>query len=428
MNILTNEIFSSSSWIVVRCSVLASCSTVSTDEVQHENVVLTASVSGTKLDALQHNKDWSRQGGATTSIAFGGKSRYLCLGDTSGAVCLWDLKKRLRVRQFSHDGYPSRQVALDPTDKLVLSLADQKFSIYNLREGTLSSTLTPQGDYSYTRFSTSALEPHIAALGTRDGSILLYDIARTATDNNKYRAGTKPFFSMHHRHSESISGIAISAANPQLVGTSSYDGTLKFFDFRSGETIHKVASLDSAITSLSLHAEGVSCAVGTTAGSVLVYDLRKMLPVASIAVTDSVVSLQYAFPPKPKASITTSPINPSPSPPAFVEHQRHQTPHQHLDTPPRQHDDTKMNHVAPQPRGINHQGIGKPSSPQKSLQTFATDNAQRGPTTRPSEEEKSSFPQVFQQRPPHQPEEKSAPALPTIEMVRRTAIRVLFPT
>jgi hypothetical protein len=177
-----------------------------------------------------------------------------------------------------------------------------------------------------------------------------------------------------------------------------------------------------------LHAEGVSCAVGTSAGSVLVYDLRKMLPVASIAVTDSVVAVQYSLPPKPKASITTSPINPSPSPPAFVEHQRHQTPHQHLDTPPRQHDDTKMNHVAPQPRGINHQGIGKSSSPQKSLQTFATDNAQRGPTTRPSEEEKSALPQVSQQRPPRQPEEKSAPALPRIEMVRRTAIRVLFPT
>ena len=79
-------------------SVLATVSAASTDEEEHNNVVLTAAESGTRLDSLQHNQNWNRPAGIGTSVGFGGKSRYLAIGDDSGAVCLWDLKK---VRKFS---------------------------------------------------------------------------------------------------------------------------------------------------------------------------------------------------------------------------------------------------------------------------------------------------------------------------------------
>ena len=108
--------------------VIATCSAVSTDEVIHQNVVLISSQTGSRLDSFQHNKDWNvngRSNGIARTIQFGGKSRYLCIGDDSGAVCLWDLKKHVRVRQFFHDKHPSIQVALDPSDTYVLSLSSR---------------------------------------------------------------------------------------------------------------------------------------------------------------------------------------------------------------------------------------------------------------------------------------------------------------
>ena len=270
--------------------VLASCSQVNTDEKLHDNVVLTAAQSGAKLDSLQHNQDWKRPAGKTTSVAFGGKSRYLCLGDSSGAVCLWDLKKRLRVRQFFHDGYPSRQVSLDPTDKYVLSLSDRLFSIYNLREGTQAMALSPAGSYSFTRFHISPMEPNVAAVGTTDGSILLYDITQKESQT--------PFFALDRRHAGAITGLAISPQNAHLLAATSDDGTLMFFDTQSGETIHQLAALASPITCMSLHDDGMSCAVGTESGEVFMYDLKENTPLSSLRVKYAVTSIQFAPPPK----------------------------------------------------------------------------------------------------------------------------------
>jgi WD40 repeat protein len=293
--------------------VLASCSSANTDEIRHENIVLTSTQSGAKLDALQHNKDWSRPAGVTTSLAFGGKSRYLCIGDTSGSVCLVDLKKRLRVRQFFQDGYPSRQVSLDPTDTYVLSLSDQLMTIWYLREGSVATTFVPPGNYNFTCYSVTPLQEssNIIAVGTSDGSILVYDISNIHTT-------TTPFLILEGTHSAAVTSIAMSPHNPTLLASASMDGTL-FFSTTAGETIHQLAALDSAITSLSLHADGISCAVSTKNGDVYFYDMRENAPLASFRVRGSASKIQFAPPPK------NAPKPPAPDPtkiPQFFQQQQ----------------------------------------------------------------------------------------------------------
>jgi WD40 repeat protein len=272
---------------------MATVSAVSPDVEVHNNVVLTAAESGTRLDSLQHNQNWNRQAGVGTSVAFGGKSRYLAIGDESGAVCLWDLKKRMRVRQFCHDGYASRQVSVDPSDTFVLSLSHAFLSVYNLREGNLSTTLDPPDRHmSFTKFHTSPLEAEKTAIGTRDGSVLVYDIHSQNRNT--------PLLTLDRRQSNAITGVSFSAVNSQLLASSSADGTLQFFDIRSGETIQELASLSAPITSLSIHAGGINCAVGTDTGEVLVYDLRQSSPLASMHAKGAVTGLQFAPIPKPK--------------------------------------------------------------------------------------------------------------------------------
>lgn len=283
---------------------MATVSAVSTDIEVHNNVVLTAAESGTRLDSLQHNQNWNRKAGVGTSVAFGGKSRYLTVGDESGAVCLWDLKKRSRVRQFFHDGYASRQVSVDPSDTFVLSLSHAFLSVYNLREGNLSTSLDPPDRHmSFTKFHTSPLEAEKTAIGTRDGSVVVYDIHSMNRNT--------PLLTLDRRQSDAITGISFSSVNSQLLASSSADGTLQFFDIRSGETIQQLAALSAPISSLSMHEGGINCAVGTDTGEVLIYDLRQNEPLASMHANGPVTSLQFAPIPKPKKDKRVTPPSPN---------------------------------------------------------------------------------------------------------------------
>lgn len=264
------------------------------------NVVLTVADSGNRVDSLQHDLNWDRPPASGTSIAFGGKSRYIAVGDNSGAVCLWDLKKRMRVREFFHDGYPSIQVAVEPSDKFIHSLTSEFLSIFNLRDATLSGNISPRSSHlTFTKCHTSPLEVQKTAIGTNNGSIFVYD-------TNRQSELSTPLLTLDRRHAGKITGLAFSAVNSQLLSATSADGSLQFFDVRTSETIQELAKLSSPITSLSMHAGGVNCAVGTASGEVIVYDLRQVEPLAKMQMHDSVTSLQFAPIPKPKREKTTS--------------------------------------------------------------------------------------------------------------------------
>jgi len=64
-------------------------------------------------------------------------------------------------------------------------------------------------------------------------------------------------------------------------------------------------SLSSPVTSFSMHAGGVNCAIGSESGEVLVYDLRQSAPLASTYTSGAVTCLQFA--PLPKTKKSTEP-------------------------------------------------------------------------------------------------------------------------
>lgn len=134
-------------------------------------------------------------------------------------------------------------------------------------------------------------------------SILLFDITN--------HSQASPLWSLNRRQSRQITGVAFSPTNPNLFGSTSADGSLMFYDKNSGETIQQLASLSSGIQSLTMHSDGFSCAVGTEAGEVLMYDLRQNMPLSSLYVQGPVKSLQFAPPPKDKQSHQNSSVQKS---------------------------------------------------------------------------------------------------------------------
>lgn len=262
--------------------VLASCSSLGNDD---DNVVLTSTESHSNLDSFRHDRALkrpapARENAVATSVAFGGKSRYLTVGDTSGAICLWDLKKKTRVRHYFHSGTASLQAALDPKDTHVLSLTWSALHVFRLREGTLVASLS--GTCHYTTFSTSVLENSRVAIGTKTGVVDLWDVS------SQSRIGSLS------PHTGAVTGVAFSAVSKLLLASACIDETLIFSDTATGKTVQRM-ELKSPASSLSFHGDGITCAVGTESGLALVYDLRQPnVPIASYQAKGRVSSLRFA--------------------------------------------------------------------------------------------------------------------------------------
>ncbi|KAL3921764.1 MAG: hypothetical protein SGILL_002575 [Bacillariaceae sp.] len=295
---------------------LATCSAISTEEQLHDNIQLISSQSGNRLDSFQHDKDMSSSKGAVANtLQFGGKSRYLCIGDESGSVVLWDLKKKLRVRHFLHPDHPSRQVSLDPSDTYVLSLSPDALFVYNLREGKLVQTLVPPDTSDnvgepmtvFTKFCTSALEPSTVAVGTNDGSVFLYDIRRSISNSPNEEEGALPISALIRRHSGAVTGLAFSPIHANVLVTSGSDGTIKMFNIRTAETIKQFQpdEVASPINTLHLHAGiGSLCSIGCESGDVFVFDLQLdgdgCEVIAQINVAGPVEQVAFIPPPRNK--------------------------------------------------------------------------------------------------------------------------------
>jgi len=263
------------------------------------NVVFTSTTSQhSMLDSFRHDAGLKRpassapknSNAAATCVSFGVKSRYLIVGDDCGAVCLWDLKKNSRVRHYFHS-FASLQATLDPTDTNVLSLSERALHIFKLREGTLAASIA--GASRCTKFSTSLVEPRHVAIGTRIGSLELYDVSL----QSKIRSMSP--------HTGSVTGVAFSKVSKLLVASASIDETLAFSDTATGKIVQQM-TLKSPATSMSFHNDGSTCAVGTESGHVFVYDLRQPSQVIASQQMDSSVSA-VSFAPGDAASTSSKP-------------------------------------------------------------------------------------------------------------------------
>ena len=308
--------------------VIATSSGISTSDLAHDNIVLLSSQNGHTLDSFQHDSEWnqkpqntqneSHHGSAVRSINFGGKSRYLCIGDESGAVCLWDLKKKIRVRQFFHHrddvggayANPSQQACLDPTDKYVLSLSPSAFYQYNLRDGQLVKKLKlpARNDGNdidvahFTVFSISDLEPNHCSIGTDDGNIYTHDISNPQE--------SLQLLKMTEKHSGEVTGLAHSPLYPDILFSCGKDGTLLAHNKlkATSQKIYLHSDIHtSSIQSMSLHSNGVTCAIGCTSGDVFIYNLHLSTEglitstlLSSYAASEPIYSLFFAPPPRTK--------------------------------------------------------------------------------------------------------------------------------
>jgi WD40 repeat protein len=288
----------------------------------YDSVVLTSVLSQKPLESfrqawndklLMKSRSDGSYGCSYTSIAFGVKSRYLCLGDTSGDVSLLDLKKScVVVRQYpSSDGLACRQASLDPTESFVIVLSRETLSIFQLREGALLHRFSvyddTSGSLSFTNFHVSPFRqlPSMIAVGTDQGCIQVLDIANsfqktTATPADepwqpRFTLTNAPSHTRRGRITSPVVGIAFSAQVKPLLVSISRHGYLSFNDVDLGHHIEQRQVAERVVTSLTYHQDGNILALGTDDGRVAIYDIRNLNdPISTYKMGDAVTCVKFA--------------------------------------------------------------------------------------------------------------------------------------
>lgn len=205
-----------------------------------------------------------------TSVSFGG-SRYLCVADND--ISIFDLKKYGRVRKLSVPSIGSSYQQKSALIKACISGSvvatssdlDATLYLYQLKGADpmaptmlkMSSSDQPTG-CSALSFPNAS---YYAAAGMLNGAINMCDVEKQALgcsiDASQYP----------------IADLCISPVNSRLLASISHESLL-FHDANSAKSISTM-SIGARCNSLSLSNDGVSCAVGTSIGTVLLYDLRK---------------------------------------------------------------------------------------------------------------------------------------------------------
>ena len=205
-----------------------------------------------------------------TSVSFGG-SRYLCVADND--ISIFDLKKYGRVRKLSLSSVGSSYQQKRARIKACISGSvvaassdlDATLYLYQLRGADSMAPTMLKMSSSDQPTGCSALSfpnaSYYAAAGMLNGAINMCDVEKQALgcsiDASQYP----------------IADLCISPVNSRLLASISHESLL-FHDANSAKSISTM-SIGARCNSLSLSNDGVSCAVGTSIGTVLLYDLRK---------------------------------------------------------------------------------------------------------------------------------------------------------
>lgn len=257
---------------------IASCST----SLKHPNIAITPiNHDGTAskplvfhsscLDCSDRTFTCSKTASEATSVSFEGNKHPCVLAGSD--ISIFDLEKGARVELLKLPTLCSK-TCMSGSQVAAASKSDESVYIYQLKGSAWSTTPTILSPFSNNRqvkvkcnaLSFSTQTSNLAAVGSSNGLIYIWDTAY----------GTlKSTIDSETEHTSSISDLCFSPINSRLLASCSED-TLFFHDSMSAKSIATIKLPESAAcTSLDLANDGVSCAVGTSAGTVLLFDLRK---------------------------------------------------------------------------------------------------------------------------------------------------------
>ncbi|KNC56229.1 uncharacterized protein AMSG_12456 [Thecamonas trahens ATCC 50062] len=203
-------------------------------------------------------------GGAVLALAFSAGSRYVVAGGMARSVQVWDLKTRSMVKSFD-DGHAQQvtRIVFTPSDKAVVSGdAAGVLLVHSLVHSREMARLEPPSPAAITDIGFSPFKKSLLAATHDDGSFRLWNVSSGA-EHAVFPAA----------HDGPASGLAFSPVNHLLCTTVGHDKRIVFYDVFEKKIV-KVIHAPVPLSCIAFLDDGFTLVVGTTAGSVLVYNLK----------------------------------------------------------------------------------------------------------------------------------------------------------
>ncbi|XP_024015137.1 protein NEDD1 isoform X2 [Eutrema salsugineum] len=251
-------------------------SVVNSVKWNHTNMVV-ASVGEDKKISLWHKNgkslltvpvNWTNSSDINeeclSAINFSNKgSRYICSGGTGQTVRIWDLLRKLCIKNLKGHTSTITGVMFNCQDKHLASISvGGDLIVHNLASGEGASKLKdPNGQIlkvlDYSRFSQ-----HLLLTAGDDGTVHLWDTT-----------GRNPKMSWLKQHSAPTAGVCFSPSNDKIIASVGLDKKLYTYDTGSRRPSSCIP-YETPFSSLAFGDNGYILAAGTGNGRIVFYDVR----------------------------------------------------------------------------------------------------------------------------------------------------------
>uniref|UniRef100_A0A7S3VNT5 Anaphase-promoting complex subunit 4 WD40 domain-containing protein n=1 Tax=Dunaliella tertiolecta TaxID=3047 RepID=A0A7S3VNT5_DUNTE len=203
-----------------------------------------------------------------TCARFSKDSKLLHTGSNSSCIYTWDLKQQTEMGAFREHKSRITSLAVAQNDEYLASAsADGTLLLHTPASNkSLAVLASPDTRAPMKRcLCFSPVEQGLLAAACDDSTVSLW-----STKGGRPQQHVIPF-----RHSDRVTGVALSHTNPSLVFSCGADRNLLALDRRLGTAVQQ-ARLPAPLTSLALCDNELYIAAGASDGSVFVSDVRKL--------------------------------------------------------------------------------------------------------------------------------------------------------
>ncbi|TMW58609.1 hypothetical protein Poli38472_010168 [Pythium oligandrum] len=230
------------------------------------------------------------------AVNFSSGSRFLASGGNDGCVRVWDLKTQDVTQTYSVSASAVTSVAFSgyKDDFIVAGSASGAISVCDVQSTENIGFLSVDSKFDVASVTSVLASPHpyarqIVGSTYSDGSVRVWDL---------HTGQLTAEFASHHE--AAATSLAISPVSKVLLATGGYDRRVLFFDTLQRKELRSM-DFEHPVSALALCADGKTLAVGTVAGTILVYDLRGVIsPLATVHAHDggptAINSLHFAAP------------------------------------------------------------------------------------------------------------------------------------
>lgn len=198
------------------------------------------------------------------ALSFSHNSRYL-VTSIGTPLQLWDLKKRQIKSVLTGHTSPVVSVHFAATGDFFSGDDDGCIKLWSSKTyeaiNIVDEEEAAERPNSLTKLSISHVAPTVAGVYD-DGTVSVWDIGN----------GVNRIYNLTN-HTGKVTDVSSSTKNARLLATVSLDEQVHLVDSGTTRLCSRI-NVEQPLTSISFHEDGMHCAVGTSDGTILVYDWR----------------------------------------------------------------------------------------------------------------------------------------------------------